>query len=403
MSQRDQGDLFLIPNSNNLTIERSRAGAFGRCWGCQKPIKQDEILVHRKPISGTFHLFCTVPVLDACVRFEDITCNSLSGSDLNRVHHWIITWNLNYESLKLSKKYFARYTKYKNFTKGHTATKYPPLKTVRAWLEIMQFVELKDLAVLARVNKQFYEIAWNDQLWAPLCRRKFQILTEKEKVAKVTNALIPLEKNPRNKIVYILLSQYFCHHCCSFVADGDFSFPGNIGNLCEGCQKLRLYQIIQLSSVRNSYGVEGRSVLKRLDELKLSIHRIPLLTSKEAAFYVKDIEAAVRDIRMDRKREITSAIMSMSNDLKEELPVFNYIIPKIPITGVALKYLSQTADRLPSMSKRDWCRYSPIATAVLAFIYFKEADQIALHTSVSIIRNSLIVAIKNRAIDEFLQ
>ena len=141
-------------NVNRFTVQL--AFKVLECSACGSHIKKDTIRIRIPRYYSNdlyFHLDCFKPRLKQGISEKHITIK-LSSERYPEFKEWLDNWNSKY--LPIDKPVELNPIKTINSK---------PSKLKRTLLEIFKFLKVKDILKVNSVNKDFYQVSWEEELW----------------------------------------------------------------------------------------------------------------------------------------------------------------------------------------------------------------------------------------------
>ncbi|CAG9331251.1 unnamed protein product [Blepharisma stoltei] len=143
------------------------------CKLCKSIIEKGALRIktHSYNCCNFFHLNCYTPSLKQYISKSDL-CIKLDSLHKKVLDDWLNNWNQNY--LPLDKPYHEPPKLFKLINSKSS-------KFRRSWIEIFKYSTIKDLVrKFSRVNKEFYHISWDEELWQFFCIRDFSCIVPKD-------------------------------------------------------------------------------------------------------------------------------------------------------------------------------------------------------------------------------
>ncbi|CAG9328841.1 unnamed protein product [Blepharisma stoltei] len=207
-----------------------------RCKVCKKTIDIGiiRIKIHSYDHFDYYHFECYTPKIKQYISKSDLGIR-LDQENAKILDAWLENWNKDY--VPLDKAFHETPT----FSK---LVETAPSKYRRAWLEIFKFLDAVELfKIYSHVNKEFYHISWDEELWHFYCVRDY------------TNAALDdQKKNYRTQ--YIILRMESCFWCHAHQSQERFNRCPLIGKpICEKCKKLKRFEQLHKSQIESRYGI----------------------------------------------------------------------------------------------------------------------------------------------------
>ncbi|CAG9328842.1 unnamed protein product [Blepharisma stoltei] len=207
-----------------------------KCNTCKESIDRGviRIKIHLMDHYDYYHLKCYTPKIKQYISKKDLGI-TLDPENAKILDEWLDNWNKDYAPL--DKAFHEPPT----FSKLVEST---PSKYRRAWLEIFKFLDAVELfKIYSHVNKEFYHISWDEELWHFYCVRDY------------TNAALDDEKK-NYRTQYIILRMESCFWCHAHQSQEKFNRCPLIGKpICEKCKKLKRFEQMYKSEVEAVYGI----------------------------------------------------------------------------------------------------------------------------------------------------
>lgn len=282
------------------------------CWSCHKEILKEDIRIQQKHIAHyeNFHLLCYRPKYHQYINLKMISID-LDSYSLKDFKNWLENWNVQFRSnnsidlrIRLFKKSF-----------------FPvKIKNQRMWVEVLKFLPgIEIIQNLSLVNKTFYNLSWNNELFKSLCITEFSSNLQ----YKCFHSL------------YICLYEESCFSCHSFDTSLKYQrLSHNQRNICKNCkvnfidvgdikQKFRIHPAkfgIKLASARR-----GVKLCERLRVEKAAVVWRKKLKEKVFRYFGKNCKIGfkgfVRDLDRFGLRDLDEDLMMMDRVGQGEVAV----------------------------------------------------------------------------------
>ncbi|CAG9328838.1 unnamed protein product [Blepharisma stoltei] len=191
-----------------------------KCLACGEiiPIGAIKIKVPRFQVFDFYHFKCYTPKVNQYICKSDVK-NCLDSKNAEILNNWIDEWNQDYIPLD---KPFREPPQFSKLVESS------PSRYRRAWLEIFKFLDaIEVFKSYSYVNKEFYHISWDQELWHSYCVRDYADV-----------ALYDQEKNYRSQ--YVTMYMESCFWCHTRQTEENFKICPLIKKpICDSCKNLR--------------------------------------------------------------------------------------------------------------------------------------------------------------------
>jgi hypothetical protein len=248
------------------------------CKTCRGPIVKSDIRVSLYKFHNSslfFHLDCFTPFPKQYIRKSDLKLNLKSHHELV-FENWLQNWNSNFTPLELVSV---------NPIFIHKGVQGPGSKYKRTYLEIFKFLDATEVAFqFSTVNKEFYSVSWDNELWIFFLHRDFMIHT--------------FAKDARMK--YIEEFNQRCWECKQVHPNEEFfRCPILKKILCKSCLKTFKYERILKNDIEGMCGVRSN---------KLNIN-FGTLASNDVFCYRVQLQNSLQEFRQNNVNNIVNKIL----------------------------------------------------------------------------------------------
>ena len=222
----------------NFVVENSRSDKTS-CDICNKMLKLGEIrVVYPKVLkkSDYFHLRCFKPKSKQYIITSDLKIY-LNNESEQKFYTWLDNWNSKYFPLDQTLYCPEIALALKLETK---------ITNKRIFLEVFKFLTVNELMnSVNRVNKNFYSLTWDEELWNFLSNRDFNVIPSHSEYKKF----------------YVQCYYSYCIECKTLPVEKKFSkCPLLKRTLCKKCLKLDKYTLLNKSQILKIYGTNAELV-----------------------------------------------------------------------------------------------------------------------------------------------
>ncbi|CAG9328837.1 unnamed protein product [Blepharisma stoltei] len=198
------------------------------------PIGDIRIKVQGYHILHLYHFKCYTPKVKQYICKNDVK-NRLDSANAEILNNWIDEWNQDYVPLD---KPFREPPQFSKLVESS------PSRYRRAWLEIFKFLDaIEVFKSYSYVNKEFYHISWDQELWHFYCVRDYADV-----------ALYDQEKNYRSQ--YVIIYMESCFWCHTRQTEENFKRCPLIKKpICDSCKKLERFSCMCKKDIQARYGI----------------------------------------------------------------------------------------------------------------------------------------------------
>ncbi|CAG9328840.1 unnamed protein product [Blepharisma stoltei] len=179
---------------------------------------------------GNFHLNCYDPPVKHYIPKTDLVMR-LDPENTKILNEWLENWNKNFT------------TPATIFSKSVNSS---PSKYRRSWIEIFRFLDAVEvLKIYSQVNKEFYHISWDEELWHFYCLREYS-----------KDLINNNEKSYRSQ--YIILRTECCNWCHMYLGGEYFYRCPLMGKpLCENCKTLKRFELMSKGEILGEFRINA--------------------------------------------------------------------------------------------------------------------------------------------------
>ena len=217
---------------NSFRVDQPK-GSKTVCYVCRGNIIKNTIRILKKTAYTTpkyYHLPCYTPKFNQSIRKRDL-CIILDEESSVVFNDWLENWNKNHYPLDTQQEIKIQSTKLIPSRES---------KIKRVLLEIFKFLDPFEMAMLSLVNKEFYHVSWDKELWYYFLSRDFNINSNSEDL----------------KSLYFNEMHKRCVECKqSFENSQTYRCPLLKRAICYNCKHSEKYKVLSKSDIKRLYGI----------------------------------------------------------------------------------------------------------------------------------------------------
>ncbi|CAG9328358.1 unnamed protein product [Blepharisma stoltei] len=243
------------------------------CGVCLEAIHKTDIRIkiwHYEK-SEFYHLECYKPKLQQYISSRHIT-SYLKGEYAEKFQSWLNEWNLKFPPLDKPSHFPPKLIK-------HVESQQSRRK--RSWLEIFKFLRPREvLNSIAFVNKEFYHLTWDQELWRHYCIIFFDVQ------ASIVDW----------RAYYCTLSLQACFGCKAIIQDSEFHRCPLLNKpLCKKCRRQdSKFKVYHKNAIFSKYGINPNV---------LNLEYVPGFNNRKVTYHFM-IEKALYSFREKNKEVI---------------------------------------------------------------------------------------------------